>query len=311
MRPPTGQQFTITREVDGRRMRATVTEVAAGLRELGVDGVDLVEPFAEDQQPKKAQGIVLAPWGGRVAGGEWRQGEKVHRLAITEPARGNASHGLLRFAPYRMLEHDESRLMLQATIHPQTGWPFLVDTFVTYELTDDGLVVTHEAINAGEEPAPWAVGAHPYLAVGDTPAEQLTLTVPAARVFNAVDLIPTDETLVDAMDTPSPDLREGRRLAELDIDANYSGLERLGDLATSTLLDEQDRGAALWQDEAFGYVTVFTPRDFSSAEGPPRHVAAVEPMSAPANALRSGTGLVWLEPGESWRGQWGIEPVGL
>ena len=72
MRPPTGQQFTISREVDGRRMRATVTEVAAGLRELTVDGVDLVEPFAEDARPAKAQGIVLAPWGGRVAGGDWR-----------------------------------------------------------------------------------------------------------------------------------------------------------------------------------------------------------------------------------------------
>lgn len=310
MRPPTGQQFTITRTVDGRRLRATITEVAAALREYLVDDVDLVEPFPEDKRPAKGQGIVLAPWGGRVAGGDWTLDGEVQRLAISERDLGNASHGLLRYTAYRMLEHDESKVMLQATIHPQTGWPFLVDTFVTYELTDDGLVVTHEAINAGTTRAPWAMGAHPYLAVGDVPAEQLTLTVPAATVFTAVDLIPVEEVLVDEMRASAPDLRGGRTLTELDIDHNYGGVEFHGGVATSTLLDREGRGAALWQDAAFPYVVVFTPSDFPAADGP-RHVAAVEPMSAPANALNSGRGLVWLEPGETWRGQWGIAPVGL
>jgi aldose 1-epimerase len=310
MRPPTGQQLTISRDVEGRRMRATVTEVAAGLRELTVDGVDLVEPFAEEARPAKAQGIVMAPWGGRVAGGDWQLDGEMQRLPITERDMGNASHGLLRFSPYRLLEQSEARVLLQATIHPQTGWPFLIDTFVGYELTDDGLVVTHEAINAGAARAPWACGAHPYLALGRTPAEQLTLTVPAARVFNAVDLIPTKETLVDAMDASAPDLRGGRRLSELDIDHNYSGLEFVGGVATSTLLDEQGRGVELWQDAAFPFTVVFTPREFPAIDGV-RHAVAVEPMSAPANALNSGQGLVWLEPGESWRGQWGLAPVGF
>ena len=291
-------------------MRARVTEVAAGLRELTVDGVDLVEPFAEDARPAKAQGIVLAPWGGRVAGGDWRLDGETQRLPITERDKGNASHGLLRFSPYRLLEQSEERVLLQATIHPQTGWPFLLDTFVAYELTDDGLVVTHEAINAGAARAPWACGAHPFLALGRTAAEQLTLTVPAARVFNAVDLIPAKETLVDAMDASAPDLRGGRRLSQLDIDHNYAGLESVGGVATSSLLDEQGRGVELWQDGAFPYAVVFTPRDFPAIDGA-RHAVAVEPMSAPANALNSGQGLVWLEPGEGWRGEWGIAPVGF
>jgi aldose 1-epimerase len=310
MRPPTGQQFTISHSVDGRRLRATVTEVAATLRELTLDGIDLVEPFPEQARPAKAQGIVLAPWGGRVAGGDWLLDGTVQRLAITERDKGNASHGLLRFSPYRVLEESESRVVLQATIHPQVGWPFLVDTAVTYELTDDGLQVTHEATNVGTELAPWACGAHPYLAVGDAPADRLTLTVPATRVFNAVDLIPTDETLVDAMDASAPDLRAGRRLAELDVDHNYAELDFVGGVATSSLLDETGRGVELWQDASYPYVVVFTPRDFPAAGGP-RHAVAVEPMSAPANALNSGQGLVWLEPGESWRGHWGITPVGF
>jgi aldose 1-epimerase len=289
MRPPTGQQFTISHDVEGKRMRATVTEVAAGLRELTIEGLDLIEPFPEDARPAKAQGIVLAPWGGRVAGGDWRLRGEVQRLPITERDKGNASHGLLRFAPYRLLEQTASRVLLQATIYPQAGFPFLIDTFVAYELTDDGLVVSHEAVNGGAERAPWACGAHPFLAVGGTPAEELTLTVPAARVFNAVDLIPTEETLVGAMD---------------------AGLDVVDGIATSSLLDERGRGVELWQDDAYPYSVVFTPREFPAADGV-RHAVAVEPMSAPANALNSGHGLVWLEPGESWRGRWGIAPVGI
>lgn len=310
MRAPTGQQYALSRQVDGRSLRATVTEVAAGLRELVYGGVDLVEPFPEHARPAKAQGIVLAPWGGRVAGGRWRHDGVDELLSLSEPARGNASHGLLRFAPYRMLEHTESIVRLAATIHPQQGWPFLLDTTITYELTDDGLRVTHEAVNVGTERAPWACGAHPYLAVGDTDPAALTLAVPAARVFTAEALIPRDETLVDAMDAPAPDLRGGRRLTELDIDANYAGLEFVGGVATSSLVDEHGRGAELWQDDAYPYAVVFTPSDFPAAAGP-KHAAAVEPMSAPANALASGTGLVWLEPGERWTGHWGIDPVGF
>lgn len=310
MRPPTGLQLTISSTVDGRPLRATVTEVAAGIRELVYDGIDLVEPFLEDARPAKGQGIVLAPWGGRVAGGDWQHDGATQRLAITERDKGNASHGLLRFAPYRVLEHTDASVVLQATIHPQTGWPFLLDTTVTYELTDDGLLVTHEATNVGTERAPWACGAHPYLAVGDTAPDELTLTVPAARVFNAESLIPVEETLVDAMDASAPDLRGGRRLSELDIDHNYGGLEFVGGVATSSLLDASGRGAELWQDSAYPFAVVFTPSDFPGAHGP-RHAAAIEPMSAPANALNSGTGLVWLEPGETWIGHWGIDPVGF
>ena len=29
-------------------------------------------------------------------------------------------------------------------------------------------------------------------------------------------------------------------------------------------------------------------------------------MTAPPDALNSGTDLIWLEPGESWSGSWGV-----
>ena len=312
MRPPTGQQLTIASTIKGVPLRATVTELAAGLRELVLGDVDLVEPFRADARPGKGQGIVLAPWGGRVRDGRWLLDGEPQQLAITEPARGNASHGLLRYAPYRVLDHGDAHVLLQATIHPQPGYPFLVDTTVRYELDETGLVVTHEAINAGATRAPWACGAHPYLAVGGTEAAALTLTVPASSAIVTDErLLPVRTVAVDAPDAPTgADLRAGRRLSELDLDLGLVDVVHVDGIATSTLLDDEGRGVRLWQDDAFGAVVVFTPRDFPGVDGV-RQAVAVEPMSAPADALNSGDGLVWLEPGESWTGRWGIGPVGL
>lgn len=312
MRPPTGQQLTIASTVAGVRLRATVTEVAAGLRELVLGDVDLVEPFREDARPAKGQGITMAPWGGRVRDGRWLLDGEPQQLPLSEPALGNASHGLLRYAPYRVLDHGDAHVLLQATLHPQPGYPFLVDTFVRYELDDTGLVVTHEAVNAGTTPAPWACGAHPYLALGATPADALTLTVPAASAILADErLLPVRTVAVDDADAPAgADLRAGRRLSDLDLDLGLAGVEHVDGIASSTLLADDGRGVRLWQDAAYPYAVVFTPRDFRSVDGV-RQAVAVEPMSAPADAFNSREGLVWLEPGETWTGRWGIAPVGL
>lgn len=53
---------------------------------------------------------------------------------------------------------------------------------------------------------------------------------------------------------------------------------------------------------------VYSPSDFPRdvASGGPGFAIALEPMTAPPNALNSGTDLIWLEPGVSWSGSWGV-----
>ncbi len=74
-------------------------------------------------------------------------------------------------------------------------------------------------------------------------------------------------------------------------------------------LDDADegRGATIWVDGSFGYLMVYT----ADKVGEPqerRASIAIEPMSCPPDALRSGTSVVHLAPGDSWRGSWGISP---
>ena len=64
-------------------------------------------------------------------------------------------------------------------------------------------------------------------------------------------------------------------------------------------------GARLWFDETFQYLQVFTIDDL--AHGVP--AVAIEPMTCPADAFNSGSGLIVLEPGGMWTGSWGVEPL--
>jgi aldose 1-epimerase len=60
---------------------------------------------------------------------------------------------------------------------------------------------------------------------------------------------------------------------------------------------------AVWADETWRYVQLFTGDDKPDVA---RRALAVEPMTCPPNAFRSGEDLIRLEPGERFEGRWGI-----
>ncbi|MEK6344230.1 MAG: aldose 1-epimerase family protein [Curtobacterium sp.] len=304
---PTGGQYHLRHAGPDGVVEAVVTEVAAGIRELRVAGFDLTEPFPVDQAPPGADGIVLVPWPNRVAGGRWELDGAVQQLDVSEPKYGNASHGLLRFAPYRTVTQTASSIEQEATIHPQHGWPFTLETRVHHELVDDGIRVTHTITNRSGVRAPFAVGAHPYLRAGDTPAEDLVVTLDAATAFSTnAQKVPDGSFDVTGTDS---DLRAGRRAGDSDLDTAYTDIapDEHG-VRRTTLHGPEGDGVELWQDGSFPYVQVFTSRTFPRGDGTGLAVA-VEPMTAPANALNSGEGLRWLEPDETWTGTWGIRRV--
>lgn len=287
-------------------VHAQIDTVAAALRELTVAGAALTEPRVDEGLPPFCNGIVLAPWPNRVRDARWIHDGQVQQLDITEPARGGALHGLLQFTDYEVLSRSDAMVTLGAFIAPQHGWPFALETDVTYALEPDGIRVTHAVRNVGAERAPYAVGTHPFLRVGTTPVEQLTLTAPAASYFEV------DERLNPVAESPvtaDVDLRSGRVVGELRLDTAYGSLAHANPAdghGDSAWLDAPDGArTTLWQDLAWGYLQVFTTREFPGPDGPATAVA-VEPMTAPPDALNSGQGLIWLDPDAAWQGCWGL-----
>lgn len=296
---PTGIQIHLTLERDGHVVTADITQVGAALRGLTVDGVDLIARFPEGMPAPGASGVVLVPWPNRVRDGRWSHDGVQEQLAITEVARGNASHGLLRFTAYSVSETDGA-VTLRASVVPQTGYPYLLETAVTYALTVDGVAVTHWIRNASAVPAPVAIGVHPYLCVGAAPAAEVTLRSAATQEIVVDDrMIPIETVAVSA----DHDLSAGRTLADLTLDTAYAGLARDADgIASHHLTDRAGNTTTLWQDASFGWVQFFTNRSY-----PGHDVAlACEPMTAPADAFNSGEGLRWIEPEDTITATWGV-----
>jgi aldose 1-epimerase len=296
---PTGIQHGL--QSSGGRATALVAQVGASLRGLRVDGVDLVPPYPHDAPTPAASGIVLAPWPNRVRDGAWTQRGTSYQLAISEPALGNASHGLLRFAAYRATAQSADAITLTAHVYPQTGYPFHLELSVRYALRDDGLDVTHAVTNVGAAAAPVALGQHPYLCIGDADQDDLVLRSPGAtRILTDDRKLPTGTAPVDE----ATDLRDGRRLGDLDLDTAYTDLSRDADGRARTSLTAPDgRSVTQWLGPDLDYVQVFTTDRY-----PGRPLAvAVEPMTAPADALNSGEGLRWLDPDQNWTIGWGLE----
>lgn len=295
--PATGTQYEISRG----SARAVIGSLGCTLRRYTVDGVDLVQTYPDSSIPPSASGILLAPWANRVADGRWTLAGKPQQLDITEPSRGHASHGLLRNTGYILQDREPGSVVLQAEIFPQHGYPFHLLHRAGYSLGEaGGLRVRQSLTNAGGEAAPVALGAHPFLRLGEVPTEELTLTVAARTVLTVDDrLIPNGRQPVSG----ATDLRHGARVGDLDLDSAYTDLELTDDgVYRQTLTAPDGRSVSLWSGRECAYVHVFVTDKYP---GQPRAVA-LEPMTAPANALNSGEGLMWLEPGDTFTAEWGV-----
>ena len=297
--PPSGDQVEL---VHGGR-RAVVVEVGGGLREYTVDGAPVLDGYAAEEMCSGGRGQTMIPWPNRVDGGRYDLDGRTLRLALSEPERGNAIHGLTRWAAWRVLERTASRVELGHRLHPQPGYPFTLDCRLAYELTAAGLSVRTSATNAGDRRCPYGTGAHPYLTVGTETVDEAVLTAPAARY------LPTDERGIptgteDVAGTPY-DFRGGRPLGGTPLDHAFTGLERDADgIARVGLRAGSGRAVTLWLDEGYPYLELFT-GDSLSAERRRRGLG-VEPMTCAPNAFRTGEGLRMLEPGETATATWGI-----
>ena len=300
--PPTaGTQHELLLTSGSGYVRAVISEVGASPRVLTVDGVDLVEPYPADRPPPMAAGAVLVPWPNRVDSGRWSLNGVDKQLEITEPDLGHAIHGLLSTARYDVTSRGARHVTLAADIDPCPGYPFRLSTRVSYELAPDGMWIRHEIRNDGAESAPVAVGSHPYLRVGDAAVQDLTVTIPAARALTLDERhIPTGSVDVEGT---ALDLRAGRRVGDAVAHASYADVEVVDGVVTHSLRAPDGRSVDLVADPDFAYVHFYVTDDYPGEHGRTSAVA-IEPMTAPPNALRSGEGLRWLEPAQTWSLGW-------
>jgi aldose 1-epimerase len=292
-------------EIVHGEQRATVVEVGGGVRTYSCGGREVLDPYPLGAICDGAHGAPLIPWPNRLAEGRYRFDGEDHQLALTEPERQNAIHGLLRWRAWRASEREPQRVVMGIRLHPMAGYPFALDVRIAYELSDAGLAVTTTATNIGDEPCPYGTGQHPYLSAGGEALDECALQLRAdTRILtDERRMLPCGRELVEG--TPC-DFRRGRRIGEQQIDSAFTDLSRDGDGRAHARLTGPDGVCTeLWVDEHYPYIEIYTGDQL--APGRRRRALGVEPMTCAPNAFQSGEGLQRLEPGQSLSSRWGVQ----
>ena len=296
---PSGEQFEIT--FGGQR--AVIVEVGGGIRMYSVDGRDVLDGYSVVERCSSGRGQVLIPWPNRIQDGSYEFDGRHHQLPLTEPALGNAIHGLVRWSNWRVGEREPSRMVVEHTIHPQPGYPFTLALQIEYALSDAGLSVRTTATNVGDEACPYGAGAHPYLTLGTPTLDALVLQAPGRRVLvhDKRDL-PVGSEPVEGTEF---DFSIPRPIGSTKLDNAFTDLERDAEGHARVVLHNRESGRtlSLSVDEHYPYLMLFTGDPLPDVN---RRALAVEPMTCPPNAFHTGESVIRLEPGDSATGAWRI-----
>jgi aldose 1-epimerase len=296
---PSGEQWT----VKSGEHEATVVEVGGGLRTYRVGGVDVVDGFGEHEIAPASHGQILAPWPNRIRDGRYTFDGETRQLALTEPPRHNAIHGLVNWSRWHRVDSAEDRVTLEYELPPLPAYPWGLLLRTVWSVGPAGLRAEHEVTNLAATPCPFGFSVHPYLVVPGVPVDELSVQVPArSRLLVDGRLLPIGAARVAGTEF---DFTEPRKVGGAVLDMAFGDVVREPDGGSAvTLVAGDGHGVKLWADAAFGWWQLFTSDTLPGERH--RRAIAVEPMTCPPDAFRSGRDLIILGPSETWRGSWGI-----
>jgi aldose 1-epimerase len=226
---------------------------------------------------------LLHPWANRLAGFSYAAAGQEVSLGSNTPhlrteEHGLPIHGLL--AAYRGWAVQEvsdrtlvADLAFDADDELLGAFPFPHRLTLAVQQTSASLSVTTTLTPTGDRPVPVAFGFHPFFTLPGVAREELVLRAPAmTRILLDERGIPTGET------EPCPERHRALRDERLDDHFTDLGPEPCFTLAGG------GHEISVRFVEGYSHAQLFTPPG-------DRPVVAIEPMTAPTNALRSGDGL--------------------
>jgi aldose 1-epimerase len=298
---PSGKQVSLARD----SQQATIVGVGGGIRTYEVAGVAVLDGYRVDERCMFARGLPLIPWPNRLQHGRYTWDGEHYQVPINEVEKDNAIHGYTRWLNWALTTDGPDTAVAALRLHPQDGYPFILDLSVTYSLGPGGLTVTNTATNVGSTDCPYAHGAHPYISVGTEKIDTATLTMPAATY------LPVDDAEIPIGRAPVAgtefDFRSARRIGSVQIDRAFTDLTRDADGTARVVMSSSATGRAvtLWVDSSYPYIMLFT-GDTIDPSARRRDGLGVEPMTCPPNGFATGENIRRLEPGASVTTRWGI-----
>ena len=296
-----GAQWTI--EADGQR--AVLVEVGGGIRTYTAGGHEIIDGFGTDEIAPACHGQILAPWPNRIRDGQYTFEDEAQQLALTEPDKNTAIHGLVNWSRWHLVAEEPGSVTLEFHLPAQVGYPWSLLLQTRWSVGPDGLRADHEVTNTSDRNAPFGFSVHPYFQLTDTAVEDIELRIPArSRVLADSRLLPIGAVKIAGSEY---DYAEPRRIGEAVLDTTFGDVVADADGGSSVILAAPSgQSISVWADGTFRWWQAFT-SDTLSGERHRRSVA-IEPMTCPPDAFRSGRDLTVLAPGDTWRASWGVRP---
>ncbi|WP_041840536.1 aldose 1-epimerase family protein [Actinoplanes friuliensis] len=295
-----GLQWSI--EADGHR--AVIVEVGGVLRGYSANGREILDGFGPDEMSPASAGQILAPWPNRIRDGHYTFEGTSYQLGLTEPDKHNAIHGLTNWSRWKLAEQTGDSVTVEFDLPPQIGYPWSLTLRTRWSVSADGLRSDQEVVNTSDRNAPWGFSVHPYLQLQGVAVDDTLLHVPGrSRVLADARLLPIGAVKVAGTDY---DFTEPRRVGSAVLDTTWGDIDHDADggSAVTIAAPSGDQSVTVWGDENFRWWQVFSGDTLTGERF--RRSFAIEPMTCPPDAYRSGRDLIVLEPGQTWRASWGV-----
>jgi len=266
--------------------------LGASLRHRGMEMLRRVEDLDGAAASGSTAGIpLLHPWANRLSGFRYRAAGQEVNLDPSSPLLHLDAHGLpMHGVPWCRLawELTEARQdFLAARLEWTRGelltvFPFRHRLEMAATLGSDGLTIETALVAGPGGPVPVSFGFHPYFGLPDFPRAQWRLELPAMRrlVLDPRGIQTGDEVPFDGLDA---------QLGELAFD---DGFALMAEQASFSIAGAARRITVEFL-EGYLYAQIYAPKD--------KDYIALEPMTAPTNALTSGRGLRLVKSGEQFR----------
>lgn len=240
----------------------------------------------------------LFPWGNRVKSGQYEFEGTSYQLPLNEVGLQNALHGFVYTSPFKVYEATESDTEAILTLEylykgGYVGYPFPFQLLIKHTLNAKGLTLSYTINNIGAGNLPVSLGWHPYFSIEGETKNDWTVSFPSTHQYLLDDqMCPVDRT--------PKHYSEGFNLNGQILDAVFA-VEKQEIVEVILQSNKQDLSIKVWQqagEQQFNYSVVYTP--------PSGDRIAIEPMTAPTNALNSKENLLVISAGESYTVECGV-----
>jgi aldose 1-epimerase len=249
---------------------------------------------------------LLHPWANRLGAERFEVGGRqvdlsLPGLPLKRDDAGLPIHGLLSAAPgWRVERHAEldpggvlaASFDFGAYPHLLEAFPFPHLLEIEATLVEGSLEIATSLTATGDVAVPVAFGFHPYLCLPGVPRAEWVLEAPVH-----------ERLLLDDRGLPTG-AREAAAIEPAPLgDRTYDDAFLAPPPGTAFALSGPDRRIELRMDRGYPFTQIYAPADTD--------VVAIEPMTAPTDALRAGgPELTFVPPGETFSASFSVSALG-